>query len=341
MILVVSLSGAAQSPGALPDPPASPATAETSAVIPLQTPEPRPEDIIACLADAEAVSRARDEARAAIDLWSGRRDPVSAWLEAPPEGVSTDLVQARLTVIDEALGAWQRRQHILDALGDLRDKTATLRAALNAFSGLDEKPPYTLQFCDRVYRTAEARRVSRDAEQVAFETAWSYLEATRKEKSTLDAAINRAAEALQSAREPERAAAAFALETAKLAREALEARLKEAEAAVCRAASRVAVCMTRLPKARNTTSGLGSIRFLFSIRETNSHSSTNRTTPNAERWNLMRSKTRCPEAPADLPDTVRSSSSRKHLLLFAHRGWRYSENQYLAKLSSLLLERWQ
>jgi len=238
MILVVSLSGAAQSPGALPDPPASPATAETSAVIPLQTPEPRPEDIIACLADAEAVSRARDEARAAIDLWSGRRDPVSAWLEAPPEGVSTDLVQARLTVIDEALGAWQRRQHILDALGDLRDKTATLRAALNAFSGLDEKPPYTLQFCDRVYRTAEARRVSRDAEQVAFETAWSYLEATRKEKSTLDAAINRAAEALQSAREPERAAAAFALETAKLAREALEARLKEAEAAVCRAASR-------------------------------------------------------------------------------------------------------
>ena len=210
----------------------------TSAGVPLQTPEPRQEDIIACLADVQAVADAREEAREAIDLWTARRDQINAWLEAPPEGISVELVQARLTVIDEALGAWQRRLNILDTLSDLRDRTAVLRDTLTTFSGVDEKPPYTLQFCDRMFRTADAKRVSRDAEQVAFETAWEYLETTRKEKTILNAAINRAADALKNAREPEQAAAAFALETAKLARQALEARLKEAEAAVCRAASR-------------------------------------------------------------------------------------------------------
>ena len=236
--LFLSHRGMAQSPAGDTENTPSPPATDTSAVVPRQTPEPGQEDIIACLAEAEAVAKAREEARAAIDLWTARRDQVATWLETPPEGISADLVQARLTVIDEALGAWQRRLNILDTLRDLRDRIAALREAVAAFSGIEDKPPYTLQFCDRMFRTTEAKRVSRDAEQVAFETAWGYLESTRKEKSALDAAINRAADAMQNAPAPEQAAAAFTLETAKLGREALEARLKEAEAAVCRAASR-------------------------------------------------------------------------------------------------------
>jgi len=231
--------GAAQSPlqsiTETVNPPRAPETTPAISTLP---PEPGREEIIACLADAEAVKKAVEEADNAVKLWNGRREQAASQLEMPPEGVSAELVQNRMAVIDEAVGAWQRRQQVLSLLRELREKNQTQRVVLDAFNGIEDPPPYTLQFCDQFFRTVEAQRISLEAEQVALDTAWGYLESIRRERPLLDASVNRAAEQLRQSQESGRAAAAFALETARLALDALNARLKEAEALVCRAAAR-------------------------------------------------------------------------------------------------------
>ncbi len=143
--------------------------------------------------------------------------------------LGSEAVQKRIAALRKMQAALQQHLRSLRMYKDIVAQSAKAQENIRDFQRIEEPPPYTVAFLDRLCNTLNTKRLDVEAEKVSMRTALERVELERPDIATAKATLNREEERLRTASEAEREAVGFDVETAQRMLEANEAELHAAE----------------------------------------------------------------------------------------------------------------
>jgi small-conductance mechanosensitive channel len=145
------------------------------------------------------------------------RDRLQTGGVAPPAGASERDVQEQRRALELTVYAYEARLRALRELEDQRRATAAAKAAVDGWSGLPDKPPYSMLVVEEYEEGADAARLKLGALRASKDLSVQELPRLQEAAQRAEEAARAATEAVAAARSPEQAApAAWRRELARL-----------------------------------------------------------------------------------------------------------------------------